>query len=257
MELNLLQNILLILLAGLVPVDKYGMTFGLRWPVITSLFAGLIVGDMQTAMFVGGTLQLMSLGVASIGGSSVPEYGVGAVIAIAVASTTGGGVEAGLAIGIPVAMLMVQFDVIAKVSQTFIVRKAQEFANDKKFTKMYRTLLCGPVLMFLTGAIPVGIALLIGPAVVDSILSSMPTWFTGGLTIASKLLPVVGVALLFNYMPTEKYFPAIILGFFLPAYLGVSMMGVAILGIAIAIVFYKYKTTNTVSTLNDGGLEDE
>ena len=73
MELALWQSIALVILAGLVPVDKYGMTFGLRWPVITSVFAGLIVGDMESALYIGGTLQLMSLGIASVGGASVPE----------------------------------------------------------------------------------------------------------------------------------------------------------------------------------------
>ena len=75
MVLSLWQNLALIILAFMVPVDKYGFTFGLRWPVITAMIAGAIVGDMNTALIIGGTLQLMSLGVASIGGSSVPEYG--------------------------------------------------------------------------------------------------------------------------------------------------------------------------------------
>ena len=150
MELTIVQDLLLIILAGFVPLDKYGLTLGLRWPVITSVFAGLIVG------------------------SSVPEYGVGVVVAVAVAATSGGGVEAGLAIGIPVAMLMVQFDVIAKISQSIIVRHAQTLANHKKFSAMYRTLLCGPVLMFLTAAIPMSIAVFVGGDMVNAVLKAMP-----------------------------------------------------------------------------------
>lgn len=258
MELSFIQNILLIILAGLVPVDKYGMTFGLRWPAITGLFAGIIVGDMPTALYLGGTLQLMSLGVASIGGSSVPEYGVGVVIAVAVATTTGGGVEAGLAIGIPVAMLMVQFDVIAKIAQSVIVRRAQDLANKKRFSTMYHTLLCGPCLMFLTAAIPVGLALLVGGDVVNAVLKAMPVWFTGGLSIASKMLPVVGVALLLNFMPAGKYFAAIIFGFFLTAYLNVNMLGVAIAGVMVCLVYYGFKNAQSNnSNMNMGGLEDE
>lgn len=258
MGLALWQMIALIILAGLVPVDKYGMTFGLRWPVITAAVAGVIVQDMPTALYIGGTLQLMSLGVASIGGSSVPEYGVGVVIAVAVAATSGGGVEAGLAIGIPVAMLMVQFDVIAKIAQSIIVRRAQDLANKRRFSAMYRTLLCGPCLMFLTAAIPVGLALLVGGDVVNTVLKAMPTWFTGGLTIASKMLPVVGVALLLNFMPASKYFAAIILGFFLTAYLNVSMLGVAIAGVMVCLVYYGFKNSQSSQGMMDmGGLEDE
>ena len=43
----------------------------------------------------------MSLGVAAIGGSSVPDYGVATIIACAFAKTTGQGPEVGLTIGLP------------------------------------------------------------------------------------------------------------------------------------------------------------
>lgn len=171
MVLSLWQNLALIILAFMVPVDKYGFTFGLRWPVITAMIAGAIVGDMNTALIIGGTLQLMSLGVASIGGSSVPEYGVGA-------------------------------------------------------------------------------------DVVNAVLAAMPQWFTGGLSIASKMLPVVGVALLLNYMPAKKYLPAILLGYFLVAFMNISMLGVAIVSAIIAMVFYAYKNESSNTVVN-GGLEDE
>lgn len=255
MVLSLWQNLALIILAFMVPVDKYGFTFGLRWPVITAMIAGAIVGDMNTALIIGGTLQLMSLGVASIGGSNVPEYGVGAVIGVAI-GVSSGSVESGLAIGIPVAMLMVQFDVIAKISQSVIVRLSQDFCNKKKFKEMNLILMCGPFIMGLTAAVPVGIALLIGADVVNAVLAAMPQWFTGGLSIASKMLPVVGVALLLNYMPAKKYLPAILLGYFLVAFMNISMLGVAIVSAIIAMVFYAYKNESSNTVVN-GGLEDE
>ena len=257
MELSIIQIILLIVLAFLVPIDKYGMTFGLRWPVIVSLFTGIILGDMKTCLFVGGTLQLMSLGVAPIGGSSIPEYSVGAIIASALAVTTGQGVEAGLAIGLPVAMLGVQFDVIAKISNSVILKKAQDFCKAKRFRSMYSILLCGPVIMGLTAAIPVGICLLISSAVVKDVLAAMPLWFTNGLNIAAKMLPVVGVAILLDVMPTRKYFAAIVLGYFLVAYLSVPMLGVSLVGGMVAAAFYGFKSSQAQVVQETGGLGDE
>ena len=48
------------------------------------------MGDMETAMVIGGTFQLMSLGVANIGGSSVPNWGLAALVGgyVAIKSTT-------------------------------------------------------------------------------------------------------------------------------------------------------------------------
>ena len=124
---------------------------------------------------------------------------------------------------------------------------------------MYRTLLCGPVLMFFTAAIPMAIAVFVGGDMVNAVLNAMPSWFTGGLAVASKMLPVVGVALLLNYMPASKFFAAIILGFVLVAYFNMSMMGVALIGIMICLVYWNYigdKSSVSASDIN-GGLEDE
>lgn len=255
------QIIAITLLALLVPIDKYGLTFGLRWPLITAFLMGIILGDMQTALYLGGTLQLMALGVASIGGSSVPEYSTAAIIATTIAVTTGGGAEAGLAIGIPVAMLGVQLDVFAKIINGFFVRKAETFAADNNFAAMERTLLIGPVIMGLTAAIPVFIAIQLGPEVVNRILEITPQWFTDGLNIAGRLLPAVGIALLLNYMPVKKYVFYLLLGFFLAAYLDVPILGVTIIGLVVSLKFFSDNKDKlfgqTGNAATSGGLEDE
>lgn len=254
------QIVLITVFAFLIPIDKYGLTIGLRWPIISAFIMGFILGDMKTALYVGGTLQLMSLGVASIGGSSVPEYATAAVIATTIAVTTGKGMEAGLAIGLPVAMLGVQFDVCAKIVNGFVVRKSQQYANDKKFKSMINILLIGPVIMGLTAAIPVFVAIQLGPEVITRILDFMPRWFSQGLTISGKVLPAVGIALLLNYMPVKKYMYYLIGGFFLAAYLKVPILGITIVGIIAAMKYYSDHSavgTAAAATNNLGGLEDE
>lgn len=123
MDFSVLQIILLTILAFIKHVDYYGipMLF-VNYPVFWGLFTGVIVGDIQTGLVVGGTIQLMALGVAGFGGSSVPDYGTTAIIATALGSIVG--IEAGLALGIPVGMLGVQFDVIVKILNGFVVKKA-------------------------------------------------------------------------------------------------------------------------------------
>lgn len=80
--------------------------------IICGWLVGLVMGDPATGLTIGATLQLMSMGVVAVGGSSMPDYPVAAIIATAIACSTGRGMEAGLAIGLPVAMLGVNFDVI-------------------------------------------------------------------------------------------------------------------------------------------------
>lgn len=255
--LQIWQIVAITLLAFMVPIDKYGLTVGLRWPIITAIILGLILNDMKTALFIGGTLELMALGVTSIAGSSVPEYSTAAIIAIVVATQTGQSVEAGLALGLPVAMFSVQLDVLAKIVNGFIVRKSQIYANNSQFNKMKYILLLGPLMMGLTAAVPVLLAITLGAAAIKEVLAVMPYWFSNGLTIAGRVLPAVGIALLLNYMPVRRYFQYLLAGFFFVAWLNVPILGVTVVGLIAAIHYYtKNDTVPAASTTNEI-LDDE
>ena len=87
---EILQNILIILLAGYMTWDNgSGVQLIGSWPVCTAFVMGLITGDWNTALVIGGTLQLMSLGVTALGGASIPEYGVATIVSIFIATRTG------------------------------------------------------------------------------------------------------------------------------------------------------------------------
>jgi len=250
------QIILITLIAFIKAVDMYGTQILTFNSIVYGALVGLVMGDVQTGLLVGGTIQLMSLGVAGLGGASVPDYPTAAIIATAIAITTGKGMAAGLAIGLPVGMLGVQLDVMAKIANGFIARKSQAYANKREFNKMTGILFICPVLIGLTAALPVFISITLGKGVVDAILAFMPAWFTGGLTVAGKILPVVGVAVLLRFMPVKKYMEYLIIGFVAAAYLKVPMLGVALVGIALAYNLYK-KKLNEGSLVYAGGDEDE
>lgn len=172
---TILQVVLLTLLAFIKHVDYYGipMIF-VNYAVFWGLITGVVMGDWQTGLVIGGTIQLMQLGVAGFGGSSIPDYGTMAIIATAYGVTLGS--DTGLAIGQPA---------------------------------------------------------------VNWLLEVMPQWFLSGLTLAGKMLPAIGIAMLLRYMPTAKYFQYLLAGFFLSAFLNVPIIGAAIVGVALAIAFYQ------------------
>ena len=91
MQLSALQIVLLVLVAAEINVDRRGLSLTHARPVIVGFLCGLILGDMNSGLYIGGTFTLMSLGVAALGGSSVPDYGVATIIACAFAKTTGQG----------------------------------------------------------------------------------------------------------------------------------------------------------------------
>lgn len=263
MNITLFQVIAITGVAFLKAIDYHTTQLVILNSVFWGWIVGLIMGDPATGLAVGGTLQLMSLGVAAIGGSSAPDYPLATIIAATLAISTGKGVSAGLAVGIAVGMLAVQFDIMAKLINGIIARKAKEYCEAKEFKKMNGIIHLSLLLMGLVSAIPTLIAITAGEAAVNFILDAMPKWFTTGLSIAGGLLPAVGLAMLLTYMPTNKFIGYLLFGFVMSAYLNVPVLGVALVGIGFAVNYFRKRVQeermaeSVVSADACGGLEDE
>ena len=72
MHVQLWQMLLIIAYGFFINYDKNGTMIGTSQPVTAGLIVGLIMGDLKTGLYIGATLQLMTLGISSFGGASVP-----------------------------------------------------------------------------------------------------------------------------------------------------------------------------------------
>lgn len=137
--MEFIQSLLIILLASWMVIDQQGLVLMTWFPVMISVPAGLIMGDMTTALMIGGTFQLMNLGVANIGGSSVPNWGLAALVGIYVACRTTSDLESAkavaLAVGVPVGMLGIQLDVLAKLINTYVANAAKKACDALNFKR--------------------------------------------------------------------------------------------------------------------------
>lgn len=235
----MMQNILIILLAMWMTLDVQGFAILTGFPAIIGIFAGFIMGDMHTALVIAGTFQLMNLGVAGLGGSSVPDYGLATIVSTFIAVRTGVGFGTAMAVGLPVGMLAINFDVLVKILNNFIAHKSQAYAKAGEFGKMKGIMWLGPLMFAIKQLIPMSIIVFFGPQAVKLVLNVIPTWVTNGLNIAGGMLPVVGIALLLRYMPAKKYFTYLIAGFVLAAYLKAPVLGIALLGFGAAYIVYQ------------------
>ena len=94
------QIALLTIYAGFSFYDGDNTTFRTVKPTMAGFFAGLILGDIQTGLIVGGTLNLLVLGVGNFGGASIPDYMTGALLGTAFAIESGKGAEFGVTLAI-------------------------------------------------------------------------------------------------------------------------------------------------------------
>lgn len=252
-----LQNILIILLPMYALIDNRGITIMNHWPVTVGLFAGLIMGDVPTALAIAGTFQLMSLGVAALGGSSVPDYALATVVAIYLNSRTGLDVGASVAIGLPVGILAINLDVLTRTLNSIITEKSKKYLELREFKKMQTVNFLSIFLVAMQAFIPMIILVAFGPAAVQSIIELVPEWVTSGLNIAGGMLPVVGVAMLMRYMPTGRYIWALLVGFVMAAYSSMPILAISIIGFALAVYTYNKLTDSKVALSNTSNVEIE
>lgn len=233
-----LQNILITILAGYMTIDQNGPVVLSWFSVIVGMISGLIMGDMNTGLVIGGTFQLMSLGVAALGGASAPNYGLATIIGTFIAVRTGTGTDAAIAVGLPVGLLAIQLEVVVRIVNNFVAHKMQTYNNEGKWGRMNKVAWLGPIICSLQTVIPTIIVVCFGADVVNFILEFIPQWVTDGLSIAAGMLPVVGIGMLMRYMPVKKFMPFILIGFVLSAYLQVPVLGIAIIGFAAAFWYF-------------------
>lgn len=244
--LEILQDVLIILLAGYMTWDNgSGVQVIGAWPVCTGFVMGLIIGDWNTSLVIGGTLQLMSLGVTALGGASIPEYGVATIVSIFIATRTGVSTGEAVAVGLPVGMLTLQLDVFVKYVNTFFAHWEQKLLHEKKFSQMQVAYILSVFIWSLKYVIPVTAVVIFGAPLVNLVTKAIPTWFTTGLEVAGNMLPVLGVGLLLHYMPVKKHLSFLIAGFVLSAYLNLPILGVALLGAAAGYIIYRNETEKT------------
>lgn len=154
-EIGIIQILLLSVWAFLSINEMLGPYLGL-WhrPLIAGFGAGLILGDIQTGLFVGATLEMMSLGVHSYGGAVVPDYTTGAILGVTFGYLTGS-YESGIALGVPIALLGSYLDVLARLSTGICAHKADSHAANGNLKGMWRWHLFGSIPWGLSRAIPV------------------------------------------------------------------------------------------------------
>ena len=233
------QILLLTMLAFWMIIDQITVGILCNYPLLIGFIAGIIMGDIKTGLVVGATLQLMVLGVGTYGGASMPDFMTGAIVGTAYAVMTGKGLNFAIGLAVPVGLLMVQLDVLARFVNTFFLHRVDYHISSGNTKGVERNIVFGMLPWGLSRAIPVFLMLILGNHVVNLIVQKMPQWLTNGLSVAGGILPVVGIAILLRYLPAKKFVAYLIIGFIAASYLKIPMLGVALLGTALAIIYYK------------------
>ena len=231
------QILLLTLYSAYQICDELTIVSSAGSPVFAGFITGLIMGDVTTGLLIGGNLQLFVLGVGTFGGASRIDATSGAVLATAFSVSQG--IDTALAIttiAVPVAALLTYFDVLGRMTTTFFAHRVDAAIERFDYKGIERNYLLGAIPWALSRALPVFFALAFGGEFVQHVVDFVTKyqWFADGLTLAGRMLPGLGFAILLRYLPVKRNLHYLAMGFGLTAMLTVLYSYVTGLGGAVA-----------------------
>ena len=230
------QILLLTLYAGFQIMDELHWYSSAGSAVFSGFITGLIMGDLATGLFIGGSMQLTILGVGTFGGASRIDANSGTLIATAFAVSAGMDPEQALAaLGVPVAAILVYTDILGRMANTFWGHACDADVEKMDWNAYNVHYWMGAVSWCLSRMVPVFLALAFGQPLVEAITTALNgdlAWLGTGLTVAGAMLP----AILLRYLPVKKHIAYLILGFVIAALLGTAFSSIVTIGGDVATV---------------------
>ncbi|MEB5919834.1 PTS sugar transporter subunit IIC [Enterococcus innesii] len=233
----MLQAILLGIVAFIAQSEYALGTSLLSRPVVTGLFTGIVLGDINTGIIMGATLELAFIGSFSVGASIPPDVVTGGILGTAFAITAGAGTETALLLGLPIATLtLILKNVYLGLLIPMMNQKADLYAADGNYKGVERMHLLAGFGLSLMLALVVTISFMVGSNTISKLLAMIPAFVQNGLSVATGLIPALGFAMLARLLINKQVAPYFFLGFALAAYLEIPVTGIAIFGAITAVV---------------------
>lgn len=237
-------------------IDKYDVALNIHRPLITGPVVGFIMGDMQTGLIAGATLELAWLGLVPNAGAQPPDVTLGTIAAVAFAVMTGQSAEVAMGVGMPIAVLMQMLVIGFFAVTSFTMGTADRYAEQADSNGIDRLLIATITARAMLYAFVAFITVYFGEHAATWIDENAPKALLTGLGIGAKMVPAIGFAMLLKIMWSKEVGGVFFIGFVTTTYLNLPIMAVAILGASAAALYYFFSGNSTNNNNNVEDFED-
>ena len=195
----------------------------------THIFRPIFIGPLVGVIFVGTAVP--------------PNPTISTAIATAVAILGGGGTDLAVATALPVSFIgQIAETVQNSVINVWFMHRA-EHAIEKLDTRglVMNNIVFTMAMNALLYGVPTFLAVYFGADFVADIIKAIPDKIITGLSVGGNMVGAVGFALLLSSIKNHTMWPFLFLGFFFAAYLQINMVGIALLAVVFAALYYYFK----------------
>lgn len=180
------------------------------------------------------------MGAVSIGAYIPPDSIVGGVLATAFTISTGSGTEAALALAMPIGLISLAIGNFLNVFNSIILKWTDKYAESSKYNGIVLTHWLIGLLNTARRFFLIFFAFYFGVENMQTFIDAIPEVIINGMDAAAGLLPALGFAMLMRMILNKQIVPYFFLGFVLSAYVGMPVLGVAIIGVILVLVKFDF-----------------
>lgn len=254
--MNAIQMILVVVVAFLAGMEGILDQFQFHQPLVACTLIGLVTGNLELGLLLGGSLQMIALGWANIGAAVAPDAALAAVASTIILIQGGQGsksIGAAIGIAIPLAIAGLFLTMIVRTISVAIVHIMDKEAEKANWRAIDVWQCVAIALQGLRIAIPAALLLFIPASVVKAGLDAMPAWLNDGMSIAGGMVVAVGYAMVINMMASREVWPFFVIGFCVAALQGLTLIALGGIGVSLSIMYLALEGSGSKSSNNGSG----
>ncbi|MDT2753368.1 PTS mannose/fructose/sorbose transporter subunit IIC [Enterococcus pseudoavium] len=251
-----ISMVLVVIVAFLAGMEGILDEFQFHQPLVACTLIGLVTGNLEAGIVLGGSLQMIALGWANIGAAVAPDAAL-ASVASAIILVLGGqgvkGVSSAIAIAVPLAVAGLFLTMIVRTLAVPIVHFMDAAAEKGEMRKVEMWHLIAVAMQGVRIAVPAAALLVIPADTVRGFLESMPAWLTDGMAIGGGMVVAVGYAMVINMMATKEVWPFFAIGFAIAAISQLTLIALGVIAVAFALIYLNLQESSGGSSNGGGG----
>lgn len=215
---------------ALILLHRFGANSMAERPIVVGPVVGLVLGDVVTGPLIGAALEVIYLGIVSVGGAQATDTLYATAMAVALSIISNVPQEAAIILAIPlgfIGLFMLQVTRIFFAFMCPILDKIAESGDQRKYSLAY---ILHIIVGYSFGPITMFIALLAGADATQQFINAMPDFIMNGMKAAGGMLPALGLGILLSMIWDAKKSIYFFLGVVMVIYLDVPMIGLAVIG---------------------------
>jgi mannose PTS system EIIC component len=227
-------------------------------PLVAGLISGIILGDVTTGVLIGIAVQAVFLALITPGGAVPADLSFVSYLGIPLALVAHAKPDVAVSLSVGFGVIGVAAWQVLSVGNAAWAHVGDRYAEEGDLQGIIRTNYLAQLGTFVLRGILPFFVLLLGSGFAQSFidfLNNQVPWFVQYLGILGGALPAVGIAiLLLQIAPNARLLVWFLLGWVLIVYGKIPLVGVAVAGALLAVLYYMYFSKAEVEAAEAGNV---